>query len=363
MIFWLEIIGVLALYNFLSFYLGRMVQKWLFPALSKRFKIIYYSFLILSANAFLIGTMTRIDIIRAIGSYWFALFYILVFSIPFIHLVVAILRLSKLSRRKVEKGAGVTSLIVLLVVFSYGTFNAYSPIVRSYDVSLSKQSNAMTELNVVMVADTHFGVLSNKRHAERMVKEINNLKPDLVLFPGDIVDDKIDSYSEQGIDKVIARLKSTYGVYVSLGNHDLGDTDELIKVLQDSNMKVLYDETVVVADSITLIGRKDKTNRGRMALADLMTHVDKTKPVILLDHQPYELDIAQKEGIDLMVSGHTHRGQVVPFQLVTQRIYENDWGYLQKGDLHSIVSSGFGFWGPPIRTNSRSEIVQINLSY
>lgn len=363
MYMWLGVLGVLAVYNLLSFYIGRMTQKWAFPVSSKRFNIIYYVLLFLLANAFIIGTILEIAVLRALGSYWFAIFYILVFSVPFIHIIIAILRFSKLSRRKVERGASIAVLIILVAVFSYGTFNAYSPVTKTYDVSLSSQSKIKKELNIVMVADTHFGVLSNKRHAKRMVKEINTLKPDLILFPGDIVDDQIDSYYEQGIDEVIAKLKSTYGVYVSLGNHDKGDTAELIKVLKDSNMNVLYDETTVVADSISLVGRKDKTERGRMTLSELMKQVDKSKPVILLDHQPFELNIAQQQGVDLMVSGHTHRGQVAPFQLITERMYENDWGYLQKGNLHSIVSSGYGFWGPPIRTNSRSEIIQIKFNF
>ncbi|MEH6943815.1 metallophosphoesterase [Bacillus sp. JJ722] len=360
---WLGIIGVLVVYNLVSFYVCRMVQKWLIPSHSKVFRVVYYSLFILLANAFIIGTITNIDLLRALGSYWFALLYILVFSVPFIHIIVALSRFSKLPRRKIERGAGVLTLVVLVVVFSYGTFNAYSPVVRTYEVNLPNKGEAVDQMNIVMASDTHFGVLSNKSHASRMVNEINALKPDLVLFPGDIVDDKIDSYSKQGIEKVIANIKSTYGVYVSLGNHDKGDTSKLIKVLEDSKMKVLYDETEVVADSITLIGRKDKTESERLPLSALMKNVDHTKPVILLDHQPYELDIAEAEGVDLMVAGHTHRGQVAPFQYVTQRIYENDWGYLKKGTLHSVVSSGYGFWGPPIRTNSRSEIVQITLNY
>ncbi|WP_042347318.1 metallophosphoesterase [Bacillus massiliigorillae] len=360
---WLGIIGVLIVYNLLSLYVCRMVQKWLLPKPSKVFRIIYFSLVLLLANAFIIGTITSLDVVRAIGSYWFALLYILVFSVPLIHIVVAFLRLLKLSHQNVERWAGIVSIIIVVLVFSYGTFNAYSPVVRTYDVALSDNGEAKKQLNIVMVSDTHFGVLSNKNHAKRMVKEINALNPDLVLFPGDIVDDKIDSYSKQGIEKVIAKIKAKYGVYVSLGNHDKGDTAKLIKVLEDSKMKVLYDDTAVVANSITLIGRKDKTDRERLPLAALMKNVDHTKPIILLDHQPYDLDIAKAEGVDLFVAGHTHRGQVAPFQYVTQRIYENDWGYLKKGSLHSIVSSGYGFWGPPIRTNSRSEIVQIMLNY
>ncbi len=361
---WLMGFSVLAVYNLLCFYLGRMVQKWLLPAIAKRYTIIYTILLIGLANSFIIGTAANVDIIRAAGAYWFALLYILVFSVPLIHLFVAVSKFSKISRRQLEKVAGILVLVIVVSVFSYGTYNAYSPVVRTYDVDLTNQSEGTKkEINIVMAADTHFGMISNKRHAEQMVNEINALKPDLVLFPGDIVDDEVKSYSDQGIDEVISKIQSTYGVYVSLGNHDLGDTAELIDVLHASNMKVLYDETTVVADSLTLVGRKDRYDQERMSLAELMEGVDPSKPVILLDHQPYELGVAEKEGVDLMVSGHTHRGQLAPFQFITQQIYENDWGYFQKGSLHSVVTSGFGFWGPPLRTNSRSEIVQIHLSY
>lgn len=361
MTMWLSIIGVLFVYNGLCFYVLRMVQKWLFPNATNKLKLCYYIIFIMVANLFMVGMFTGIDLFRAVGSYWYALFYILIFSVPILHLIVALSRLSKLSRRKAERGAGIVTVGVLVLVFIYGTFNAYSPVVRTYDVNLA--DDGTRKLNIVMISDTHFGVLSNKRHAESMVREINKLSPDLILFPGDVVDDRIDSYSEQHIEQIIAKLKAKYGVYVSLGNHDKGDTNKLIKVLEDSNMTVLHDQKTVVADGITLIGRKDKTDKDRASIEELMKDVDKTKPVILLDHQPYDLDIAKKQGVDVMVSGHTHRGQVAPFQYVTSRIFENDWGYLKKGELHSIVSSGYGFWGPPIRTNSRSEIVQLKLTY
>jgi uncharacterized protein len=93
----------------------------------------------------------------------------------------------------------------------------------------------------------------------------------------------------------------------------------------------------------------------------LMEGVDLSRPVVLLDHQPYELDAAREAGIDLMVSGHTHRGQVAP--LVTKWIYENDWGLLQEESFTSIVTSGYGFWGPPIRLGSRSELVVIEVRF
>ncbi|MOA56893.1 putative metallophosphoesterase [compost metagenome] len=83
----------------------------------------------------------------------------------------------------------------------------------------------------------------------------------------------------------------------------------------------------------------------------------------MLDHQPSDLASAAEQGIDISVSGHTHRGQMMPNHLITKRLFELDWGYLRKGGLHAIVSSGFGTWGPPIRIGSRSEVVQIEVEF
>lgn len=128
-------------------------------------------------------------------------------------------------------------------------------------------------------------------------------------------------------------------------------------------MQVLYDEVVTIEDKLTLIGRKDRTEQDRAPLAELAAQADPSKPLLLLDHQPYELDIAARSGIDLMVSGHTHRGQIAPGHLITGAIYENDWGVLRKEQMTSVVTSGFGFWGPPIRLGSRSEVVQLRLVF
>jgi len=254
-------------------------------------------------------------------------------------------------------------LIVFFLV--YGTYNAYSPVVNNYDIKIQKGSSTLDSLHIAMAADTHFGLLSGKDHAERLVKEINALNPDLILLPGDLFDDDVQPFIDQKIDQILSKLHAPYGVYASLGNHDRhdGTMQELIEALEHSGINILYDEIVDVQGKFTLIGRKDRTDRDRLSLDSLMNGVSLTKPKILLDHQPYELDIAQQEDIDLMVSGHTHGGQVFPGNLITAAIYENDWGYLQKEQMHSIVTSGFGFWGPPIRIGTRSEIVSIQIQF
>jgi predicted MPP superfamily phosphohydrolase len=167
------------------------------------------------------------------------------------------------------------------------------------------------------------------------------------------------------------KLKAPLGVFAVLGNHEYfgGHIEEYIKRLEDIGIRVLRDETVLVADSFYLVGRKDKaaesfTSEGRLPLTKLVSSLNRTLPILVMDHQPHHrLDEAAASGIDLLMSGHTHRGQMAPNHMITRRIFELDWGYARKGTMHAIVSSGFGTWGPPIRIGSRSEIVEITITF
>lgn len=363
------VIGIAALlvYGLLVYYIGRTIWKWMSPGpeSSRLLKILYIVVLTVVSTSFISGRFFgSMTVLNMIGSYWMAIFYVLIILLPLMHVSLWLIRLTALRRHYTEKSAGYAVLVLMVVLIGYGTYNAYSPTVRHYDISVDKKAGSAETLNMVMASDMHFGLLSGKAHAERMVKEINALKPDIVLFPGDIIDDDLDAYLDQGIDQILTGIQAPYGVYASLGNHDRfeGEIEELIGALENSGMTVLYDETLTV-EELTLVGRRDKQDRSRAELSSIMQNADLSRPVILMDHQPNALEEARQEGVDLVVSGHTHRGQVFPAHLITQALFENDWGYLQKGQLHSIVSSGYGFWGPPIRLGSRSEIVQINVTF
>jgi len=197
------------------------------------------------------------------------------------------------------------------------------------------------------------------------MREVNALKPDIILLPGDLFDDDIRPFLDQQIDQSLSKLQAPYGVHATLGNHDRhdGSLQQLIDTLTGSGIRVLYDEALTVDDRFTLVGRRDYSDSGRLPLEDVMRRADGQKPVILLDHQPYELDVAERAGVDLVLSGHTHRGQVFPGSIITSLIYENDWGLLRRGEFHSIVTQGYGFWGPPIRLGTRSEIVLIEAEF
>lgn len=296
---------------------------------------------------------------------WLVFAYLMVFILPLTNAGVLLLKMfTRIDRRRLVRSAAVAASALTLLVGVFGVYSAYSPVVKTYDVAIGKPaSDGRESMKIVMAADTHFGALSGPSHAKRLVEMINGQQPDLVLFPGDLVDDDIVQYVKQGIPEILRGIEAP--VYASLGNHDrleAGDSS-LIRTLEDSGMIMLYDDVVSEGLPVTLIGRKDRTDPGRLSVAELASRADPATPLILLDHQPYELELAAEAGIDLEVSGHTHRGQIFPANLITNRIYENDWGYLQKEQMHSVVTSGYGFWGLPFRIGTRSELTVINASF
>ncbi len=362
------VIGLLFLlvYSLLVFYIGWSGWKFIHPVVSRKFKIVYIVLLSFLALSFIAGRFFDTQpFLQVIGAWWLAIFSLLLLLLPVAHLIIWLVGLTKLPKQRTRFTIGSLVLLTLIGILIYGSYSAYSPYVRQYNITIDKPVNIERPLNIVMASDMHFGILSGKNHARKMVEMINELEPDLVLFPGDIIDDQLKPVIDQDIPAILAGIKSKYGVYASLGNHDKSreGIKEIISVIESGNIKVLYDEAVLVGDLFYVAGRKDHTDKARIKLSEITDSLDENIPLLVMEHQPKELDIAQQHGIDLLVSGHTHRGQIAPAHLITKRLFENDWGYLQKGNMHSIVTSGYGFWGPPIRIGSRSEIVQIEVHF
>jgi predicted MPP superfamily phosphohydrolase len=207
------------------------------------------------------------------------------------------------------------------------------------------------------------------KKAKKLVEMINELKPDLVLISGDIIDDNIKVVKKHDLLSHFKKIKSTYGVYGIMGNHEyIGRSYTDIPYYENNNINMLIDSSILVDDKFYIVGRDDIQSqafydRKRENLKDLVQNLDKNKPLFLLDHQPYQLADSDKNGIDIHISGHTHHGQFWPFSLITGRIFEEDWGYLKKGDTHFYISSGYGTFGPPIRIGSHSEIIEMNVRF
>jgi predicted MPP superfamily phosphohydrolase len=202
-----------------------------------------------------------------------------------------------------------------------------------------------------------------------IVETINGLEPDLILLPGDIVDEDLRPVINQNLGETLRKLKAKYGVLAITGNHEyIGGVEEACRYLEEHGITVLRDTSVRVNNSLFVVGREDRSisqfaGKKRKPLEELMTKVDKRFPIILMDHQPFGLDEAVGHGVDLQLSGHTHHGQIWPFQLITKAVYELSWGYLKRAATHFYVSSGVGTWGPPVRIGNTPEIVNIQLTF
>jgi predicted MPP superfamily phosphohydrolase len=261
----------------------------------------------------------------------------------------------------------VLSVVVVLIVMG-GHINTLFPRIRQLDITIDKKAHEIEQLNLVVVSDIHLGTVIQNNRLEKIVSIINGLKPDLVLLPGDIVDEDVAPVMEQGMAKTFQKIQSRFGVYAITGNHEyFSGVKEAVNYLEQGKIKVLQDQYLKIEDVLYLIGRKDlmavRMADGRKSLEEIMQNVDRTLPLILMDHQPYGLNVAKNNGIDLQLSGHTHHGQLFPFHYITKMVYELSWGYLRRGDTHYYVSCGVGTWGPPLRTTSMPEIVQIKVSF
>lgn len=218
-------------------------------------------------------------------------------------------------------------------------------------------------LKIVALGDLHLGYGIGVDELEKWVQLINEEKADIVLISGDIIDNSVRPLREYDMAKHLQQIKSKYGVYTILGNHEyISGLSESTKFIKDAGITLLKDEAVMIDSCFYVIGRDDKTNPNRKPLAELVNNLDKSKPIILLDHQPYNLEEAEQNGIDFQFSGHTHRGQVWPISLITDWIYEDSYGFLKKGDTHVYVTSGMGIWGGKFRIGTQSEYVVIDLN-
>lgn len=219
-------------------------------------------------------------------------------------------------------------------------------------------------LKIVLLSDMHLGYAIEQMETKKWVELINKEQPDLVVIAGDVVDFSLKPVVHYNLSSILKNIKSKYGVYACLGNHEyLAGVQQSLDFLEKSNITVLRDRSIYIEQlNVTLIGRDDKSNTKRAELAHLIPNNSHTSLSILLDHQPYALQQAVDNAIDIQFSGHTHRGQVWPVNWITDYLFENSHGYLKKQDTQFYVSSGIGIWGGRYRVGSKSEYVVVQVT-
>ena len=373
----------IALYTFLSFYVGNKG----FHALSKvitRKKVYWIIFWCVSFS-YIIGFLVRRTApayssyttpFNIVGTYWMVALFYFILIFPLVDLTRFFIKRLGLHNRnlynklKMLYANGLLVIFLVILLIGYGVINASKPVVSNYDITVNKSAKELSSLNIAMVSDLHLGIGITKEDLDDMVKEINSLSPDIIFLSGDIVDENTSSELIDYMSTAFSNLSSKYGSYAITGNHEFsaGDLDMIEKNLTDGGITLLRDKAVKIEDSFYVIGRDDTSvkrysDSERKAIASIDKSIDKSLPIIVLDHQPSNLGEPSNFGADLQFSGHTHKGQFFPNNLITKRIFESDYGYYKKDNMQLIVSSGFGTWGSPIRIGTKSEIVHVNLIF
>jgi uncharacterized protein len=313
------------------------------------------------------------DIFNIVGGFWLAfmlygfLFFLLSDIILLILRIPGIIHGDSIFLFRKCSFIIIASTSTLLIVG--GFINAIRPVTKEYNITINKPAGNVKTLRIAAVSDIHLGSIIRKRSLKKMSLMINDLKPDLVLLLGDIVDGEIGPVLRGDLLQYFTCPKCVDGLYAITGNHEfIGGAARTIPYIESKGIRILKDEMVILDGGIQLIGRIDRDSfrfyrKDRMSLGELMKQADTTKPVILLDHQPFHLDESAKYGVDLELSGHTHNGQMWPLNYVTAMIYELSYGFIKKGNTNFIVSSGYGLWGPRVRSGSRSEVLLINITF
>ncbi|SHE37784.1 metallophosphoesterase [Caloramator proteoclasticus] len=369
------ILITIVVYGLGNYYLGlRMFRniKRIMPFLSAK---LYWVVIIFLSLSFILERFLRKYlsknlnyIISLLGSYYIAvLFYVMIafFLVDILRFALKILiKGYKTPAVLAYANIFVAALIILLIIV--GTINALNTKVAEYKLSTKKEIDE--DLNIVMVSDVHLGTIITERRLNKLVNLINRQSPDIVIFAGDLIDDDIDIFEKRRYGEILKNIKSKYGVYAVLGNHEYisRDIEKVKKCYGEAGIGLIIDDVKKV-DGVYLVGRDDLSSsrvngKERRSIKDLVEGLDKNKYIIVVDHQPRNIQEVKEAEVDLQLSGHTHKGQFFPINYITGKIYDIDHGIMQEGDFTLVVSSGYGTWGPPIRVATLSEIVSIKVS-
>ena len=343
---------------------------------------------ILFCNSFLLVNLLRLDrvnVLRQVSLYSLPAIVYLFLGLLIFDGITIILRLLKHSpsSRVLAAGTGIALGLAVLTLI-YGFFNARYIRTVNYEISLNKGDSGsfsqMAGLRAVIVSDLHIGRTVERKWLAKVVNAANKAQPDIILIAGDIFDNNMGALNDpEEITAEFRRFAAPLGVYACAGNHDVdrlslretAATDRIQEFLKNAGIILLQDEVVLVNDAFYLIGRRDARPIGarqvRKTAAELSADLDKSRPLVFLDHQPVDFPAEEEAGADLILSGHTHGGQFFPGNIATAQIYRKTgavhYGRWQGLSAQALVSSGAGVWGPPFRIATQSEVVVADIHF
>lgn len=262
----------------------------------------------------------------------------------------------------------IAALLLAAAVVGAGWFFAHHVFETDYTFYTDKAVG--DGFRIVEITDAHLGLTLDGEAFAAQMERVQQTRPDAVVIVGDFVDDDTEKEDMLAACQALGKLETTYGVYFVFGNHDNGyfnhrnfTAAELRGALEDNGVTVLEDESVLLGDSFWLVGRRDRSSRGRASASDLTEGLDPSKYIIVLDHQPNDYEGEAASGADLVLSGHTHGGHIFPAGLIGLATGANDrtYGTETRGGTTFLVSSGISGWAIPFKTGAISEFVVIDV--
>ena len=366
---------VLLVYGSVNYYLfARGLQAFSLNGSVRRWFIVLFWTI---AACFITGSIMERTVSSAlsewiyrIGSFWLAYMlylFLAVFLIDLVRMANYFFHFLPEFTQLMRLRLGIAVLSLASVIVIAGHINALWVNVKEIPLEIHKKVSGNREIRVMMASDIHLGALLREHREKKLLEIAREQKPDLVLLCGDLVDGEIAPVLRKNLGKHIQEIQTPLGVYAILGNHEyIGGINKTLPYLRSINVNVLVDSVVTLSNGIQLIGRNDHSSRVEnppRPLSELISSTNPDNPVIVMNHQPFNLQEAADAKVDLHLSGHTHHGQMWPFNYITKAIFEVSWGLLKKGDTNFYVSSGYGTWGPPVRVGNRPEVVIFKLKF
>ncbi len=371
---------VLLVFGGVNYYVGVKLFNWFVLFLPNLNTKLFIGIFLLLSLVFVLGNSPLPAFLKQvfnwIGSYWMGTFiYLFLFTVLGDLLILLGKAFSLISNpipQSLRFWTGLAVILATVALVAYGLFNAMQLKLVSYDVKV-KDKTLQQSFKIAMISDLHIGAVNSEQYLEKTVEMINSIEADIVLMPGDMFND--DYYLIQNPEKVIGllqQIKSKHGVYASLGNHDGGKNyADFVNLLTRSGIKLLNDEALIVNGKVALLGRVDASPVGGFPhfsrksteeVQAVIAGLPKELPLIVMDHNPKHIGEYGGE-TDLIVAGHTHRGQIFPGNLFTKALFAVDYGYYRKDENSPqvVVSSGEGTWAMPMRVGSQREVVEIRL--
>jgi len=316
--------------------------------------LIFYTLFILAVISYplstLGGRMVSNRIIRIfyiIASSWMGIsFYLLTF--------IGIYWISSLFYNIPNEIAGIIIILLTLILSIYSFINSQYLVVKHIKIPLK---HLKKDLKVVQLSDIHIGAIRNSSYMEKIVKKTNKLDPEIIFITGDLVDGsvRLNTTTFNAINKLKAPI------FFINGNHEIYEgLDEVFRIFRKTNMKILRDE-LYEYNGIQIIGVEYSYKPNHLKKVISQLKINPETPSILLYHLPRGLKIVANANIGLQLSGHTHAGQIFPFNYLAKLAFRYMHGIYTYNETYLYVSPGTGTWGPPMRLGSRCEITVINL--